>query len=102
MCKCILCHITSAFEKAKPTKKGEFNIITNLIATTSITYALKAKNLLKSRGIRCEIVRTPKNFSSGCGYSVKIFTTVDEVLPVLEGAGIKWKDFTDNRKENEA
>ena len=38
----------------------------------SITYAMKAKELLNSHGISCLVERTPKNAGSGCGYSLLI------------------------------
>ncbi len=41
----------------------------SLIAMTSITYAMKAKNLLNSLKYYCEIQRTPKGLGTGCGYS---------------------------------
>ena len=41
----------------------------SLIAMTSITYAMKAKNLLNSLKYYCEIQRTPKDLGTGCGYS---------------------------------
>ena len=44
----------------------------SLIAMTSITYAMKAKNLLNSLKYYCEIQRTPKDLGTGCGYS-KVF-----------------------------
>ena len=42
----------------------------SLIAMTSITYAMKAKNLLNSLKYYCEIQRTPKDLGTGCGYSI--------------------------------
>lgn len=55
---------------------------------------MKAKNLLDRKGYKCEIIRTPKNFSSGCGYSIKVFASAREITPILDNAGIKWKDYT--------
>lgn len=43
-----------------------------LIAVSSITYAMKAKRLLNGMGYYCEIEKTPKNLSSGCGYSIRV------------------------------
>ncbi|MBQ8378141.1 MAG: DUF3343 domain-containing protein [Oscillospiraceae bacterium] len=68
----------------------------NLIAMSSITYAIKAKKLLISKGLRCEITRTPKNLGSGCGYSIRVFNPTDDILRILEGAKIKWNDYTTN------
>lgn len=68
----------------------------NLIAMTSITYAIKAKKLLISKGYKCEISRTPKNLGSGCGYSIRVFNPPEVILPILKSGGISWKDYTNN------
>ena len=64
-----------------------------IISLSSITYAIKAKNLLNSYGLNCEIVRTPKNLGSGCGYSIKTNKKPTDILPYLDSAGIRWKDY---------
>ncbi len=66
-----------------------------LLAVSSITYAMKAKKLLNSMGIFCEVSKTPKNLSSGCGYSVRIRDNPgdnpDYVAGILEKNGIAIK-----------
>lgn len=62
-----------------------------LLAVSSITYAMKAKKLLNSMGIFCEVSKTPKNLSSGCGYSVRIWDNPDYVAGILEKNGIAIK-----------
>ncbi|WP_037344596.1 DUF3343 domain-containing protein [Ruminococcus sp. FC2018] len=57
---------------------------------TSITYAMKAKKLLNSRGVYCEIQRTPKNVASGCGYSIKV-KDLSLALSLLEENSIPHK-----------
>ncbi|NLZ45774.1 MAG: DUF3343 domain-containing protein [Clostridiales bacterium] len=64
-----------------------------IIALSSITYAIKAKNLLNSYGFNCEIVRTPKNLGSGCGYSIRTTNDPNDILAYLKSSGIKWKDY---------
>lgn len=61
---------------------------TYLIALTSITYAIKAQNLLKSMGYYCEIQRTPKTLGTGCGYSIRVKGDVSTALRILENASI--------------
>lgn len=63
------------------------------IALTSITYAIKAKNLLNSAGYCCEIERTPKNLSKGCGYSIVIKDDIQFILSVLESEHITVKGY---------
>lgn len=62
----------------------------NLIMVTSVTYAMKAKEVLIRRGIRSDIVRTPKHRSpTGCGYSLYVPKRTDEAVGILNSAGIK-------------
>ena len=65
----------------------------NLIAMTSITYALKAKRLLNNKGYYCEVVRTPKNLSTGCGYSLSVTKDPREIILILEDNNIPHKTF---------
>ena len=53
----------------------------SLIAMTSITYAMKAKNLLNSLKYYCEIQRTPKDLGTGCGYSIAVTAPPEEITP---------------------
>ncbi|HOV41500.1 MAG TPA: DUF3343 domain-containing protein [Oscillospiraceae bacterium] len=64
-----------------------------LIALTSITYAIKAQNLLKSMGYYCEIQRTPKELATGCGYSIRVKGDIRTILKILENASIKQNGF---------
>mgnify|MGYP000052040227 CR=1 FL=1 len=56
----------------------------SLIAMTSITYAMKAKNLLNSLKYYCEIQRTPKDLGTGCGYSIAVPAPSEEIPPYLK------------------
>lgn len=64
----------------------------HLIGMTSITYAVKAQKLLRSKGVRVKIVPTPKNVGSGCGYSLETEGDVTAVLHILSENGIKYKE----------
>lgn len=63
----------------------------NRISMTSITYAMKAKELLNSLGYRCEVERMPKNLGSGCGYSIVFNEHPDLIIPQLERRNIPYK-----------
>ena len=53
-----------------------------IVATTSA--ALKAEKLLRSAGIREQLVPTPREFSSDCGLSVRfVWAQREEVSKVL-------------------
>lgn len=68
----------------------------SLITMTSITYAMKAKNMLNYNGIYCEVVRTPANVGSGCGYSIKIKDDPEKIVHMLEHQHIKYKQIIKN------
>ncbi len=63
-----------------------------LIGMTSITYAVKAQKLLRSKGIRVKIVPTPKNVGSGCGYSLETDGRTAEITRILSENGIRFKE----------
>ena len=64
----------------------------SLIAMTSITYAIKAKNLLNSKKLYCEIQNTPKNLGSGCGYSIVVKESPDYIIEILKINNIPCKE----------
>lgn len=56
-----------------------------LIVMSSITYAMRAKDMLSNKGIWCAITRTPRQ--SGCGYSLQIKGEDEEkVVSILKSA----------------
>lgn len=65
-----------------------------IFAFPSVTIAMKAQTLLKNSGIRSEIIRTPKNLSVGCGYSVSVNADVEEISALFEKNGITPKAVT--------
>ena len=62
------------------------------IAMTSITYAYKAKTLFEREGIHCDVIRTPRNIGSGCGYSLETDSDPYTVTKMLIKNGIKFKE----------
>ena len=56
-----------------------------LIAVSSITYAMKGM------GYYCEIEKTPKNLSSGCGYSIRVKDSSEVIIGILKNNGIEYK-----------
>lgn len=62
----------------------------NLIMMASITYAMKAKEVLSKKGIRSEIVRTPRNaVRAGCGYSLYVPKNFSRAVSIIKASGIK-------------
>ena len=62
----------------------------NLIMMASITYAIKAKEVLSKRGIRSEVVRTHRHKSrAGCGYSLYVPRNFSQAVSIIKASGIK-------------
>lgn len=70
----------------------------SLIAMTSITYAMKAKNLLNSLKYYCEIQRTPKDLGTGCGYSISVTVPTEEITAILEKERIPFRNVIFEQK----
>ena len=51
-----------------------------LIVVSSVTYALKSRDLLFQRGIKAYIERLPRTRESGCGYGVYVPQRTDCLL----------------------
>ena len=57
---------------------------------SSVTYAMKGKQILNNAGIRCEIERTSKrDMTTGCGYSLYVPKNTDEAEKILKENNIK-------------
>lgn len=59
-----------------------------VFAMSSITYAAKAQSILRQNGYGCEVIRTPKDLSKGCGYSIKVIGSREGAASLLSQAGI--------------
>ena len=76
---------------------GTDNMKRYTIAFTSITIAIKAQHVLRSKGFFTEVIRTPKNLASGCGYSVVVNGNIEEAIDYLEKSGIRHKAVMQNK-----
>lgn len=65
------------------------------IAFSSVTLAMKAQSVFRSEGIRAEVIRTPKNLASGCGYSLVFDGDIDTAINIMENKGIKYKAISE-------
>lgn len=65
------------------------------IAFSSVTLAMKAQSVFRSERIRAEVIRTPKNLASGCGYSLVFDGDIEAALNILENKGIKYKAISE-------
>lgn len=55
-----------------------------IFAFHSVTVAMKAQNILRREGFGCNVIRTPKNLASGCGYSVVVNGSAELAAMTLE------------------
>ncbi len=60
-----------------------------LFVVSSVTYAMKSKELLFRRGIRAYVERIPPENGKGCGYGVYVPEGADSAEAVLRENGIK-------------
>lgn len=60
-----------------------------VILVSSVTYAMKGRDLLFRRGIRAFVERIPPSSQSGCGYGIYVPQGVEEAEDVLRENHIK-------------
>ena len=62
-----------------------------LIMLSSVTFALKGRDLLRSRGVQATIERTPNSHDRlGCGYSIAVSDdNAGAAVGVLKAAGLQ-------------
>lgn len=60
----------------------------------TVTYALKAKDILRHNGIKAYVERKSVNIGKyGCGYSVVIKDNIETAKTILADSGIKILDI---------
>lgn len=61
-----------------------------LILVSSITYAMKGRDLLGRQGISAYLERVPKmERTGGCGYALHVPRHIEEAETILQQAGIR-------------
>ncbi len=61
-----------------------------LIVTGTVTYALRARDVLRRNNISSRVEKPPKLRSSmGCGYGVVVEGNIDKIKKLLVGSGVK-------------
>ena len=56
-----------------------------LLVVSSVTYAMKSRDLLSARGFRAYVERIPRTRETGCGYGVYVPQGADEAETHLKG-----------------
>lgn len=60
-----------------------------LILVSSVTYAMKSRDILFKRGVKAYVERSPPTAASGCGYGVYVPYGADEAEQILRENHIK-------------
>ncbi len=60
-----------------------------LIVVSSVTYAMRGRELLQQRGFRAFVERIPKTAETGCGYGIYVPDGADAAEMVLRENNIK-------------
>lgn len=60
-----------------------------LLMVSSVTYAMKAKELLSRHGIRGYVERIPRTSETGCGYGVYVSQGADAAEKILRDNNIR-------------
>lgn len=60
-----------------------------VLVVSSVTYALKSRDLLFRHGIKAYVERLPQTGENGCGYGVYVPVRTAEAERILHEAGIR-------------
>ncbi len=64
----------------------------------SIHEVLRVEKMLKSRGIKFELVPVPRDLSSDCGMSIVLKQDIKDILPFLANTEIERCFFFDGKR----
>ncbi len=69
-----------------------------LLTVSSITRAMRARDLLRRHGIEAYVERVPHIPGVGCGYGVFVSGRAEEALSLLRGAGFAFPGGKDGTR----
>ncbi len=73
-----------------------------LILVSSITYAMKGKEILSRRGFKAYIERLPRGLqNSGCGYCIYVDGDVDAAERILKASGVRVNGRYERKAEDD-
>lgn len=73
-----------------------------LIIMSSVTNAMRGRELLRKHGIPSEIERVPKNrMRQGCGYGLYVRNNIDDAERLLRQNGIRVSGRTEGRTKSD-
>lgn len=60
-----------------------------LIMVSSVTYAMRGKEILAANGIKAYVERLPRSKETGCGYGIYVPGQTDRAEQILRGQGLR-------------
>ncbi|MEE1282322.1 MAG: putative Se/S carrier-like protein [Acutalibacteraceae bacterium] len=70
------------------------------IMVSSITYAMKAKSILKNNGIYVDIVKSQKYSNKArCSYSLVLYRNLQKAVDLLKDSGIEILEITEGEEK---
>ena len=69
--------------------KGVDDELEHKFVIGSITYAIRAKDILKNNGYKARVERKTSEYKSGCGYAVVFEGDLKKAEEILKNADIK-------------
>ena len=60
-----------------------------IIATGTVTYAIKGKELLRKKGFKVNVERITGKVALGCGYAIILYGNIVEAEKLLRENGVK-------------
>lgn len=79
----------SAFYETNHTREVR-TVKQTLFVVSSITYAIKGRDILRQKGFRAYVERAPLNSgNAGCGYSIYVPEHAEEAEKILQASGIR-------------
>ncbi|MBQ1985492.1 MAG: DUF3343 domain-containing protein [Clostridia bacterium] len=60
-----------------------------VLVLSSVTYAMKSRDLLFKYGIKAYVERLPRTKETGCGYGVYVPRGIDEAERILKENGVR-------------
>ena len=81
---CVLIYMDSKLIEIGVTQMKRY-----IIATGTVTYAIKGRDLLRKKGFKVKIERITGKATLGCGYAIILEGNISQAEEILRGAGIK-------------
>lgn len=66
-----------------------------IIQVGTVTYAIKARDLLRQKGFKVKIERKTGEKSYGCGYAIVLEGDINKAVELLHEAGVKILDINE-------